>query len=210
VQLLDALGPAGTAVEAPTAVALWRGLSSAADRVGHAGAAPAGLADGPDRVPAIVAAGRVAMVHADDAAVADQPMWWQRTDVAAMVPSTPARADLLARLLDVPLVAELAAGVVDRADEGVVTPVPADVAAVLPGAPTTWLEHEELTVDGSPVDWWVTGTGPAAVVRTVHVAGLAAGLAQAAGRWWARSLVEAVLLAPERAAELALDGALED
>ena len=56
----------------------------------------------------------------------------------------------------------------------------------------------------------MTGTGGDAVVRTVHVAGLAAGLAQAAGRWWARSAVEAVLVAPERAADLALDAALED
>ncbi|WP_028046257.1 sacsin N-terminal ATP-binding-like domain-containing protein [Cellulomonas sp. URHE0023] len=206
-QLLDALGAAGTPVEPATAVALWRGISAAADRLGGAGGP---LEDGPERLPAIVAPGRVAMVHADDAAVAEEPMWWQRTDLAALVPATPARADAVARLLDVRAVTELATGDVDRPQEGVVTPVPAEVAGILPGAPTTWVEHDELTVDGTPVDWWVTGSGPDAVVRTVHVAGLAAGLAQAAGRWWARSAVESVLLAPERAPELTLDRALED
>ncbi|WP_028050705.1 sacsin N-terminal ATP-binding-like domain-containing protein [Cellulomonas sp. URHD0024] len=207
--LLDALGPAGTPIDSATAVALWRGLSATAVRLPESGGADP-LTDGPERVPAIVAPGRVAMVHADDAAVADQPMWWQRTDVAAMVPSTSSRAEALARLLDIPTVAELAAGQVDRAQDGVVTAVPAGVAAVVPGAPVTWVEHDELTVDGAPVDWWVTGVGPTALVRTVHVAGLAAGLAQAAGRWWARSAVEAVLVTPERADELALDAALED
>ncbi|WP_426594348.1 sacsin N-terminal ATP-binding-like domain-containing protein [Cellulomonas sp. McL0617] len=208
-RLLDALGPAGTAVDPAVAVALWRGISATAVRVEESGGG-ARLGEVAERLPAIVAAGRVAMVHADDAAVADQPMWWQRTDVAAMVPSTPARADALARLLDVATVADLAAGQVDRPEEGIETPVPAGVAAVLPGAPVTWVEHDELVVDGAPVEWWVTGSGPDAVVRTVHVAGLAAGLAQAAGRWWARSAVEAVLVAPERAADLALDAALED
>jgi hypothetical protein len=207
VQLLDALGPAGTSVAPGTAVALWRGISATADRLGDAEGV---LEDGPERLPAIVAPGRVVMVHAEDAAVADQPMWWQRTDVAAIVPSTPVRAEALARLLDVPTVTELAGGQVDRPQDGVVIPVPAEVTGMLPGAPTTWVEHDELTVDGTPVDWWVTGAGPSAVVRTVHVEGLAAGLAQAAGRWWARSAVEAVLVTPERAADLALDAALDD
>ncbi len=203
VRVLDALGPAGTPVDAATAIALWRGISATASRheaargIRRSASRPSSRPDGwrwcmPTTRPwRPIRCGGSAPTS---------PRWCRRP---------PARAEALARLLDVPVVSELAAGVVDREQDGVVTPVPAEVAVVLPGAPTTWIEHEELSVDGSPVDWWVSGTGPTAVVRTVHVAGLAAGLAQAAGRWWARSAVEAVLVAPERAAELALDAVLD-
>lgn len=182
--LLDAWGPVGAPVDAAVAAAVWRG------------AAPD---EPPQRVPALVGPGRVAVVHAQDAAVADRPMWWQRTDVAAVVPGT-ART---AQVLDLPLVEDLAAGEVSGAGETV--DVPPEALALLPGAPTTWVEHEDLTVDGAPVDWWVEGDGPGAVVHAVHVAGLAAGLAQAAGRWGARYAVEAVLADPSRAAEALLD-----
>jgi hypothetical protein len=89
-------------------------------------------------------------------------------------------------------------------------PVPVEVVALLDDAPATWWEHEELTVDGAPVDWWVEGEGVHAVVRAVHASGLAAGLAQAGGRWSARHAIEAVLVAPERAAELVLGTVLDD
>ncbi len=247
VRVLDGLGPAGSPVEVSTAVAVWRGIAVAA----------AGLDDDErvaewavERVPALVAPGLVAVVHADDAAVADQPMWWQRTDVAAMVPCTPDRAEVLAALLDLPLATELADGTVDGVVDGsgdaqadgwidgagdgpadgpadgsgdgsvdgavddgagaVLHRVPAEVVALLTDAPTTWWEHDELTVDGAPVDWWVTGSGAQAVVRAVHAAGLAAALAQAGGRWAARHVIEQVLVAPDRAAELVLATVLDD
>ncbi|WP_421742093.1 sacsin N-terminal ATP-binding-like domain-containing protein [Cellulomonas sp.] len=205
VQVLDALGHPGSPVDERTAVALWRGIAAAAARAdGGPVARPA------ERIPALVAPAQVAVVHADDAAVAEQPMWWQRTDVAAMVPATRAHAEALAALLDLPLATELAAGEIDDADRCVEQPVPAEVSALLDDAPVTWWEHEELTVDGSPVDWWVTGEGVQAVVRAVHAAGLAAGLAQAGGRWSARHAIEAVLVAPERAAELVIGTVLDE
>ncbi|WP_249363819.1 hypothetical protein [Cellulomonas fimi] len=186
--LLDAWGPVGAAVEPDVAAAVWR--SAAPDLP-------------PGRVPALVGPGRVAVVHAQDAAVASRPMWWQRTDVAALVPGTHATA----RVLDLPLVEELAGGEVGGGGE--VSPVPDAVRALLPGAPATWVEHEDLTVDGAPVEWWVEGDGTGAVVHAVHVAGLAAGLAQAAGRWGARYAVEAVLVDPARAAEALVDAAFD-
>ena len=199
--LLEGLGPVGTPVPTDQAVTLWAGLAGAARAAREAGGEP----PAPARVPALVAPDRAAVVHADDAAVADRPMWWQRTDVAALVPAAPGTADDLAVLLDLPRVEELAAGRVDDSPAGEVTAVPGPVRALLPDAPATWVEHQVLTVDGAPVGWWVEGSGPQAVVHAEHVAGLAAGLAQAAGDWRARYAVEAVLTDPERAAEVALD-----
>jgi hypothetical protein len=84
------------------------------------------------------------------------------------------------------------------------------VGAVLPGAPDTWIEHESLRVDGVPVDWWVDGTGPDAIVHATHLAGLARGLAQACGAWRLRHAVELVLVEPARAAELAVEQVADD
>ncbi|ROS25800.1 sacsin N-terminal ATP-binding-like domain-containing protein [Cellulomonas sp. PhB150] len=151
----------------------------------------------PDRLPALVDLGRIEIVAAARAAVADSPMWWQRTDVAAMVPATD--VDRAVEAFDLPRASELAAGLVD--DGGTTSTVPAAVAPVLPGAPRTWTEHDELTVDGVPVDWWVEDGHP----HAVHLSGLASALAQAAGRWDLRYALEAVLVDPERAVEVAVD-----
>ncbi|KQR12057.1 ATP-binding protein [Cellulomonas sp. Leaf334] len=179
-QLLDAWGPVGVSVDLGLAVAVWR--SMAPD-------------EPPERLPAVVGPGRVAVVHAEDAAVADHPMWYQRTDVAALVPGTEATA----ALLDLPFAGDLADG--DVSAGGEVGDVPAGVRALLPDAPGTWVQHDDLTVDGAPVDWWVEDS----VVHAVHLAGLAAGLAQAAGRWDLRYAVEVLLTDPDRAGEIALD-----
>jgi hypothetical protein len=181
-RLLDAWGPVGVAVDPALATAVWRIMAPD---------------EPPERLPALVGPGRVAVVHAEDAAVAEHPMWHQRTDVASMVPGT----DVTARLLDLPFAADLADGAVDTGGE--LDDVPAAVRALLPDAPTTWVQHDDLLVDGTPVDWWVEEDGP--VVHAVHLVGLAAGLAQAAGRWDLRYAVEALLASPERADEIALD-----
>ena len=164
-----------------TAVALWRGIAAAAAR----SAADAAV---PERVPALVAPAQVAVVHADDAAVADQPMWWQRTDVAAMVPSHPARAEALARAARPPA-GRRARRRARRRRRGRRrrTRARRGRGVLLGDAPATWVEHDELTVDGAPVDWWVTGDGAERRgARRCTSAGLAAGLAQAG-----RSLVGA-------------------
>ncbi|NMR21020.1 hypothetical protein [Cellulomonas fimi] len=136
-------------------------------------------------------------------------MWLQRTDLAALVPAPGAGAERLASLLDLPLADELGdddarggphAPAPD--DDGAPGPTPDAALALLPGLPRTWHEHEDLHVGGAPVDWWVEGEGSDAVVHATQLAGLARGLAQAAGRWELRHALEVVLTEPERVAEL--------
>ncbi|MFI2753187.1 sacsin N-terminal ATP-binding-like domain-containing protein [Cellulomonas sp. P22] len=202
--VLDELGDAGTPVDLGLAAGLWRTWTAIA---------LTGAGDGPgddvDLLPALVGTDRAQVVDAEDVAVADAPMWLQRTDVAALIPvAEPSGA--LASLLDLPLVSDLAAGAVDaHATNADTLPTPEEVATVLPGAPTTWVEHDVLRVDGVTVDWWVEGAGPQAVVHATQLAGLARGLAQAAGRWSARHAVETVLTDPERAAELRVEAAFD-
>jgi hypothetical protein len=201
-RLLRAAATVGAPLDVALAAAVW-----------SAWAALAGPdADGPaelDVLPALVAPDRVALVHAEDAAVAPAPMWWQRTDVAAMVPVA-GRVDPedLAGALGLPLAGDLAAGRVDEDegdDAGGLADTPAAVRVLLPDAPGTWVEHEQLRVDGVPVDWWVEGAGPGATVHATHLAGLARGLAQASGAWRLRHAVELALVEPARAVELAVE-----
>jgi hypothetical protein len=192
--LLRSAGAVGAPVDVALADAVWTAWGALA------GAELPDL----DVLPALVAPDRVALVPAEDAAVAPEPMWWQRADVAAMVPVPGgADADDLADALGLPTAPDLADGAVTG--DGELVPTPAGVARLLPGAPATWVEHETLRVDGAPVDWWVAGSGADAVVHAVHLAGLARGLAQAAGAWPLRSLVELVLAEPARADELAVE-----
>lgn len=206
-RLLRAAAPVGAPVDLALAGAVWAAWAGRARAWADDAAARPGL----DVLPALVAPDRVALVHAEDAAVAPEPMWWQRTDVAAMVPPAgPVDPDDLAEALGVPTADELADGAVaqeDGDDAGALSTTPPAVRTLLPGAPPTWVEHESLRVDGVPVDWWVEGAGPEAVVHATHLAGLARGLAQAAGAWSLRHAVELVLLEPERAAELAVEQA---
>jgi hypothetical protein len=210
-RLLRAAAPVGGAVDVALAAAVWSAWAGmAADPAGGAdGGGPTDL----DVVPALVAPDRVALVHAEDAAVAPSPMWWQRTDVAAMVPvAGSAAAEDLAELLGLPTAADLADGRVDEGDgddAGGLAPTPDAALLLLPGAPGTWVEHETLRVDGVPVDWWVDGHGQTAVVHATHLAGLARGLAQAAGAWPLRHAVELALVEPARAAELAVEQVLD-
>lgn len=232
-QVLRATGPVGGPVDVALALAAWTAwgvqarpwssprapdldatpfaatpepttATGGADPDGDRGAL-AGL----EVLPALVGPGAVALVHAEDAAVAPAPMWWQRTDLAAMLPA-PAGADpaALADLLDLPLADDLADGTVDDQDgddRGTLSTTPDGIRTLLPHAPTTWVEHEDLRVDAAPVDWWVQGTGPSAVVHATSLAALARGLAQAAGDWPARHTVEAVLADADRLVELTVE-----
>lgn len=193
--VLDGL-PSGRGVDPAVAVAVWRALAALAEADGPPVA--------PERVPALVAADRVAAVHVEDAAVADSPQWLQRVDVAAMVPVPPTQALALAGLLDLPLASDLTAGEVEQ-DDAVEQPVPVAARALVDG-PTTWWEHEDLRVDGAAVDWWVDADGG---LHATTLAGLAAALAQASGRWSRRWALETVLTEPGRAAEVRLGEASE-
>lgn len=206
--LLRAAAPVGGRVDLELAAAVWSAWAGlAADPDGDA------LPD-LDVLPALVAPDRVALVHAEDAAVAPSPMWWQRADVAAMVPvAGRVDAEDLAELLGVPPAGDLADGVVDERDgddAGALAATPDAVRALLPGAPDTWIEHEQLRVDGVPVDWWVDGSGADAIVHATHLAGLARGLAQACDAWRLRHAVELALVEPARAAELAVEQVADD
>ena len=92
-------------------------------------------------------------------------------------------------------------GVVDaaRSGEGTEREVPEAVRVLLPDAPLTYREHEELVVDGTDVDWRRTPDG---VLHAATLEGVAAGLAWAAGQWARRFEVAALLEDPERVAEL--------
>lgn len=217
--LLRAAAPVGGRVDLDLAAAVWSAWAGLAASDADTDARPDARTDGDalpdlDVLPALVAPDRVALVHAEDAAVAPSPMWWQRADVAAMVPlAGPTDPEDLAELLGVPLAGDLADGVVDERDgddAGVLSATPDAVRALLPDVPDTWIEHESLRVDGVPVDWWVDGSGPDAIVHATHLAGLARGLAQACGAWRLRHAVELVLVEPARAAELAVEQVADD
>jgi len=157
------------------------------------------------------AAGRVTIVAAEAVAIASEPMWLQRTDLAAMVPAVDADPEDLAHFLDVSTVEEMDPAVEVRGDGDTGHPheVSADVRRLAPEAPGSWVRDAELVVSGTPVEWWVTGTGPAAVVRATTTEGLARGLAQAAGRWESRAVLELALTDPERLDRLAIETAFE-
>jgi len=87
--------------------------------------------------------------------------------------------------------------------EGAEHDVPEPVRVLL-GArtPATYVEHEELVVDGVELDWRLTADG---VLHASTLEGVAAGLAWAAGQWPRRFEVAALLEDPSRTEELARD-----
>ncbi len=188
--LVERLADPARVLDVGTCLRAWALLAAATDAE----------VDAPPLVR-VLAAGSSEVVDRDHALVADDARWLQRGDLGGLVVAPAARAAALADLLDLPLASELADGVV--AGDGVPAAVPDAVRAVLPGAPTTWQEHDELLVDGHEVDWWVVG-------GDVHAAtsdGLARGLAFAAGAWAARHAVAAVLAEPADVVRLQVEDA---
>jgi hypothetical protein len=157
----------------------------------------------PTRVRAL-RAGSVVLVATEEAVVVDDPQWLQRSDLGAFVVAPPGRADALADVLDLAVADELAPGVL-TGDHGTRTPVPAAVAVVLARPVEAWFEHDDLQVDGVPVDWWV---GPDGAVRAGTVDGLARALAWAGGCWPRRHVI-AQLLAPSTSLMERVDVAFE-
>jgi hypothetical protein len=99
-------------------------------------------------------------------------------------------AEALSEVLDLPLVGEIVTGEVTST--GVERPVPAEVRSLLPSAPTTYVAHERLLVDGRPASWrFFEGR-----VHADGVEGLARGLAWASGQWGDRLAVAALLHNP--------------
>jgi len=156
----------------------------------------------PEELRAVRAAsGTVEVVPSDEAVIADAPDLIALAGDRALLPVPPARADGLAAVLEVRRLSEVVPGRIDAAasGEGTEREVPEAVRFLLPGAPRTYREHDELFVDGTDVDWRRTPDG---VLHAATLEGVAAGLAWSAGHWGRRFEVAALLEDPERVAEL--------
>nr|WP_222109328.1 molecular chaperone Hsp90 [Streptomyces cupreus] len=154
----------------------------------------------PDELRAVVD-GRVEVVDAADAVVVDSPDLLPFTEGVPLLPVRPSRAAELAELFQVRRLSESVTGEVDS--EGTEHDVPESVRVLL-GArtPSSYVEHEELVVDGVEIDWRLTDDG---VLHASTLEGVAAGLAWAAGQWPRRFEVAALLEDPSRTRELARD-----
>ncbi|MCX5256309.1 molecular chaperone Hsp90 [Streptomyces canus] len=154
----------------------------------------------PDELRAVTD-GRVEVVDAADAVVVDSPDLLPFTQGVPLLPVRPSRAAELAELFQVRRLSESVTGSVDS--EGTEHDVPEPVRLLL-GArtPSTYVEHEELFVDGVEIDWRLTNDG---ILHASTLEGVAAGLAWAAGQWPRRFEVAALLEDPTRTEELARD-----
>ncbi|WP_432025285.1 sacsin N-terminal ATP-binding-like domain-containing protein [Streptomyces sp. 1222.5] len=154
----------------------------------------------PDELRAVVD-GRAEVVDAADAVVVDSPDLLPFTAGVPLLPVRPARAAELAELFQVRRLSESVTGEVTS--EGTEHDVPDPVRVLLgPRTPGTYVEHEELVVDGVEIDWRLTDDG---VLHAATLEGVAAGLAWAAGQWPRRFEVAALLEDPSRTEELARD-----
>ncbi|MFJ8083469.1 sacsin N-terminal ATP-binding-like domain-containing protein [Streptomyces sp. NPDC096205] len=154
----------------------------------------------PDELRAVVD-GRTAVVDAADAVVVDSPDLLPFTEGVPLLPVRPARAAELAELFQVRRLSESVSGAIGS--EGAEHDVPEPVRVLLgPRTPSSYVEHEELVVDGVEIDWRLTDDG---VLHAATLEGVAAGLAWAAGQWPRRFEVAALLEDPTRTAELARD-----
>ena len=154
----------------------------------------------PDDLRAVVD-GEVTVVDAADAVVVDSPDLLPFTSGTPLLPVRPSRAAELAELFQVRRLSESVTGEVTS--EGAEHDVPESVRTLLgPLTPATYVEHEELVVDGVEIDWRRTRDG---VLHASTLEGVAAGLAWAAGQWPRRFEVAALLEDPSRTEELARD-----
>ncbi|MFE9773967.1 sacsin N-terminal ATP-binding-like domain-containing protein [Streptomyces sp. NPDC005931] len=154
----------------------------------------------PEELRAVVD-GRVEVVDASEAVVVDSPDLLPFTRGVPLLPVRPSRAAELAELFQVRRLSESVTGEVDS--EGTEHDVPEPVRVLLgPRTPRTYVEHEELVVDGVEIDWRLTDDG---VLHAATLEGVAAGLAWAAGQWPRRFEVAALLEDPSRTEELARD-----
>ncbi|MGQ4382017.1 sacsin N-terminal ATP-binding-like domain-containing protein [Streptomyces sp. SAS_270] len=154
----------------------------------------------PDELRAVVD-GEIVVVDARDAVVVDSPDLLPFTAGTPLLPVRPSRAGDLAELFQVRRLSESVTGEVTS--QGAEHDVPESVRVLLgPSTPSSYVEHEELLVDGTELDWRRTRDG---VLHAATLEGVAAGLAWAAGQWPRRFEVAALLEDPSRTEELARD-----
>lgn len=192
--LLERLADPDREVEEVDLLRLWR----------HLGTLSLFPGDAPDHVRVLADDGLTRVTDAGRAVVVDGPMWLQRADLGGFVVASGAAADGLSDLFDVPMAQEVAEGKIDG--PGTAAGVPAIVRELVPEVPPTWWEHEELTVDGVEVSWWVDAGG---APHAATFDGLAKALAWASGRWDQRHVIRAVLNEPDRSSELLIDAAYD-
>ncbi len=156
----------------------------------------------PDRIRA-VHGDKIIVTEAADVLILDAPDLWPLVADQPLLLAPYRHATRLADLLDLPLATEEVPGVIESAGER--RPVPEIVPDVLPGAPATYHEHDNLTVDGTDVPWRYAG----GQLHAATVEGLAHGLAWAAGRWQDRHLLAALLISPEETARLLVESDLD-
>ncbi|MBS2538360.1 hypothetical protein KGQ20_36980 [Catenulispora sp. NF23] len=160
---------------------------------------PADQVSPPDQLRATLD-GELAVAEADEVVVVDAPDLLPLLAGRPYLPIPLRHAHALADLLDLDLASEVIDAGVEEAGE--VRDVPEAIRALLPDAPGTYVEHDDLILaDGTEVDWRVAD----GVVHTSTFDGLARGLAWAAGRWEQRHLVSAMLAEPERTADLLVE-----
>lgn len=160
---------------------------------------PADQVSPPDHLRATLD-GELVVADADDVVVVDAPDLLPLLAGRPYLPIPLRFATALADLFDLDLASEVIDAGVD--EPGEVRDVPEAVRALLPDAPGTYVEHDDLILaDGTEVDWRVAD----GVVHTSTFDGLARGLAWAAGRWDQRHLVAAMLAEPERIADLLVE-----
>lgn len=181
-ELLDLLGDPSLEVDRAQLRALWIALAA----VDPARVSP------PEAVRAVL---KGTVMVAD---VEDGPVVVEAPDLLALVEDRPLvlapfdLAEALSEVLDLPLAGEVVTGAVTSS--GTERPVPPEVRSLLPGAPATYVEHDELLVDGRPAPWrFFEGA-----VHATGVDGLARGLAWASGQWGDRLAVAALLRDPAR------------
>jgi hypothetical protein len=189
-ELLDRLADAGRPVTRAQLRGLWTALAAVTE------------ATPPDQVRA-VRGEEIVVADAGEVLVLDAADLWPLVAAQPLVLAPHDRATQLADLLDLPLVSEETAGLVESSP--VRRPVPAIVGAVLPDAPATYYAHDPLVVDGVCVPWRYTH----GAVHASGPRGLACGLAWAAGTWSARHLLTTLLDDPGAAARLLAEADLD-
>lgn len=139
------------------------------------------------------------VVSADEVVVVDAP------DLLPVVgghplPASAREAGLLAQALDLPVASVILTGFV--CSDGVTTEVPTGVRRVLPNAPLSYVEHEDLVVAGPDRDVAVAWRYLDGTLHAATTQGLGFGLAWAAGAWERRWLTCAALEDPDGVADL--------
>jgi hypothetical protein len=176
-------------------------------------AAALGEPDPPPTHVRAVVAGKLAVVAAESAVVAEAPDLLPLVGDRAVVPAPAAAIEQVARLLDVELAGELAAyPVVSTGSRRPVPPVARELLS--PGAPAEYREHDPLRVldaagNAKPVPWRYVDEA-VHVDRAAGPAALGRALAWAAGMWPRRLPVVAALTDPAALGQLAAEADFED